>query len=210
MPAIPKPPAPSLVTNLPRREIEPVALQGVGDQRRRMRPGDTAYAAEGAFEFPIQLEVPGSERLFRIETEADLQERMRQEALDRNMERIAFPDEQPLTKEKYKGRTFARSVELVEPHYVMYDRLLLEDINAERYGWNLGVLQPLASTAKFYWDVIWLPYHLGTRPCQKYDSSAGYCLPGDPVPYLLYPPELSLTGAAAEGGTIAALLAIFP
>jgi hypothetical protein len=35
-------------------------------------------------------------------------------------------------------------------------------------------------------------------------------LPGDPVPLLIYPPELSLTGTVMEAGTIVALFAIFP
>ena len=55
-----------------------------------------------------------------------------------------------------------------------------------------------------------LPYHMATDPCRKCECSAGYCLPGDPVPLLCYPPQLSLTGAVAEAATIAALFAIFP
>jgi hypothetical protein len=30
------------------------------------------------------------------------------------------------------------------------------------------------------------------------------------VPYLCYPPEISLTGAIAEAGVVAALFAVFP
>jgi hypothetical protein len=51
---------------------------------------------------------------------------------------------------------------------------------------------------------------LGTRPFEQYESSAGYCLPGDPVPYLLYPHEFSITGTVAEGMAAAVLLAAFP
>jgi hypothetical protein len=52
--------------------------------------------------------------------------------------------------------------------------------------------------------------HVFNDPCNCMESSTGYCLPGDPVPYLLYPPELTLSGVAAEVGTVIALLAIFP
>ena len=55
-----------------------------------------------------------------------------------------------------------------------------------------------------------MPYHMGTQPLRHYDTGAGQCLPGDPVPFLLYPPEFSLTGAIAEAGVVVALYAIFP
>jgi hypothetical protein len=202
-----EPPAPPAKKS--RWVIRQTAMQGPMERRRR--PGDTgAGGTDELLEYPIQLEVPGYEKLFLLQNEADLHERMRQEAKDRNTERISFPEEEPLTKEKYRGRTFAKAVALVEPNYTCYQRLYFEDLNSERYGWDFGFLQPLVSTGIFYWDLALLPYHLGTRPCQKYECSAGYCLPGDPVPYLIYPPELSLTGAVAEGSTIATLFAIFP
>jgi hypothetical protein len=189
--------------------IRQTAMQSPMERRRR--PGDTGTGGtDELLEYPIQLEVPGYEKLFLLQNEPDLHERMRQEAKDRNTERISFPEEEPLTKEKYKGRTFARTTALVEPNYTCYQRLYFEDLNSERYAWDLGYLQPLVSTGIFAWDVVTLPYHLGTRPCQKYECSAGYCLPGDPVPYLIYPPEISLTGTVAEGSAIATLLAIFP
>jgi hypothetical protein len=35
-------------------------------------------------------------------------------------------------------------------------------------------------------------------------------LPGDPVPLLLYPPEINLTAGIVETATIVGLIAIFP
>ena len=37
-----------------------------------------------------------------------------------------------------------------------------------------------------------------------------HSVPGDPVPFLLYPPGFSVTGLMAEAGTAVALFAIFP
>jgi hypothetical protein len=91
-----------------------------------------------------------------------------------------------------------------------YGRLLFEDLNSERYGWDLGFIQPFVSGGRFLWDMALLPYHTATAPCRCFECNAGYCLPGDPVPYLLYPLELSLTGAAWEASVIVALFAIFP
>ena len=122
-----------------------------------------------------------------------------------------FPtDYQPLTEAPYSPRTFPPMAERVEPALVCYRRLYFEEKNAERYGWEAGPLQPILSTLYFYKDMLFLPYHIGTRPCQRYECSAGYCLPGDPVPYILYPPELSATGVLLETATVGGLVAIFP
>jgi hypothetical protein len=162
-------------------------------------------------EHRVQLAPPGPERLFRLESEKSLQERMRQEARQRpTLERITFPDEPVLSTESYAARVFPPAREVVEPNYVCYKRLLFEQKNLERYGWDLGFITPFVSAGKFYWDVVWMPYHIWTAPCRCYECSAGYCLPGDPVPLLIYPPELSLTGTVMEAGTIVALFAIFP
>ena len=98
----------------------------------------------------------------------------------------------------------------VEPGYVCHERLYFEEPNSERYGWEIGPLQPFVSTGYFVWDLAKLPYNIGTRPCQRFEANAGYCLPGDPVPYLIYPVEASLTGGLLEAGTIVGLYAIFP
>lgn len=162
-------------------------------------------------EYQIQLEPPGPDRLFQLESERSLQEHMRQEARQRpTLERILFPEEPQLAKEPFTPRAFPPFQEIVEANYVCYGRLYFEEKNSERYGWDLGIVQPFVSAGAFYLDVLTLPYHLGTEPCRRYECSAGYCQPGDPVPYLLYPPELSVTGAVLEAGAIVAILAIFP
>jgi hypothetical protein len=159
----------------------------------------------------IKLQPPGPQQVFKLESEASLYERIRQEGKERpSMDRIVFPDEPVVGVGPHLPRDFVQSKILVEPNYLCYDRLYFEDINSERYGWDLGVIQPFVSSGKFFWDVAALPYHFWTAPCSRYDSNAGFCLPGDPVPYLIYPPEISITGGVMEAGTIIALLAFFP
>jgi hypothetical protein len=161
--------------------------------------------------YQIQLEPPGPQRLFKLDSEAALHERWQQEENDQQLRGpIQFPEEPVLSKNPYRARVFPPNAETVEPNYVCYRRLFFEDLNSERYGWDLGFVQPFVSAGKFFCDVATLPYHAGTEPCRKYECSAGYCLPGDPVPYLIYPPELSVTGAVLEAGTIVALYGIFP
>jgi hypothetical protein len=136
---------------------------------------------------------------------------MRQEARDRDpLERIYFPDEPVVGREPYEGRFWPPSYLPVEPNYVCHGRLLFRQINAERYGWDAGWFHPFISAAAFFADVVTLPYHVATAPCRYYECSAGLCLPGDPVPLAIYPPEWSATGTLYQAAIVVALLAIFP
>jgi hypothetical protein len=197
------PPAPAPRTT----PLRPVAFQAPA-------PGMATRTGDEGQGYEVQLEPPGPLRLFRLESENAMRERMRQEVRERTPpgtppERLVFPEETVITRQPYAGRSFPPGNLSVEPSYLCYGRLLFEQKNFERYGWDLGPISPLLSSARFFWDSATLPYHLWTAPCRLYECSAGYCLPGDPVPLLLYPPELSLTGLAAEAGTIVALAAIF-
>jgi hypothetical protein len=171
----------------------------------------TAAAARDLNQYNIQLEPPGPHRLFRLESEESLQNRMRQEGRQRYPEeRVIFPEEPLLSKVAYAGRAWGPQYRFAEPNYVCYSRLYFEQPNFERYGWDLGAITPMVSAGKAFADMALLPYHFGTDPCHRYDCSAGWCLPGDPVPLLLYPPEQSVTGYVSEAGAALALLAIFP
>jgi hypothetical protein len=175
------------------------------------KPAAGERPVEVLTEYTVSLEPPGRETLFRLESQAAFFERLRQEALNRvPPERIEFPPEPVLSKDVYLGRSWPQRKLTVEPNYVCYGKLLFEDKNAERYGWDLGVLQPFVSAGLFFFDVGTLPYHCATDPLRRYECSAGYCLPGDPVPYSLYPVNLSVSGAVAEVGVGATLFAIFP
>jgi hypothetical protein len=161
-------------------------------------------------EFRNLKEVPGPEVLFRLESESALRQRMKQEALRAGGERILFPDEPPITKESYPGRHWVSLTKEVEPYFVVSDRLLFEQKNTTRGIWDFGPLTPAVCLGKFYWDALLMPYNVGTRVCQQYDTDAGKCLPGDPSPLFLYPVELSLTGLLAEGAAVTGAFFIFP
>jgi hypothetical protein len=182
----------------------------------RFQMGIRGSADESQPFYQIQLEPPGLQQLAQgMQSDATLQERIRQQTLSNPAtanERVDFPDEPILSYGRYAGRgpLWQQRSLIVEPHYVNYWKLLYEDKNAERYGWDLGEIQPVVSYGLFLWDTVLLPLHLFNDPCRKTESSAGYCLPGDSTPYLLYPPQVTLTGALAEVAVIVALAAIFP
>src|SRR5262249_17332102 len=125
-------------------------------------------------------------------------------------QKVEFPTYRPLSEEPFQPRQFGGLVKQIEPNYLIHGRLYCEDLNTERYGWDFGLMQPIYSSACAAKDFIMLPYNFATRPCQRFESSAGKCYPGDPVPYLLYPPELSATGAAWEAGIFLAAFALVP
>jgi hypothetical protein len=168
--------------------------------------GDTQAAEQ-----TIQLEPPGPNRLFRLESEDALKERWRQELQGpRPGDRQPYPDEPILTRESYFGRNWAPRTLTVEPNYLVYDRLLFEQPNFERYGWDLGPVSTALAPLSFFVDTAFIPYNLAKDPFRRYDSNAGFCLPGDPVPLMLYPPGLSASGGLAETAALLTLLAIFP
>jgi hypothetical protein len=209
MDAPPPPPIGSRAP-LPSSKYDPLIQRVQGKDAKKeasvKAPGET-----GEDSFQIQLTPPGPQRLFRLESEPALQERMRQEARQRPQpERIEFPDEPIISRDQYAGRSYPESNLVVEPLYLCYDRLYFEDLNSERYGWDLGFIQPALSVAVFWKDLALLPYHIWSDPCRQYECNAGYCLPGDPVPYLIYPPGLSLTGTVAEALTVIGIVAILP
>jgi hypothetical protein len=155
---------------------------------------------------------PSLERLSRLDSDEKLQERIRQETKNRRDEEVVFPESPILSRERYVGRKglWPQRQLVVEPGFVCYGKLFFEDKNTERYGWELGYFQAVLSPLKFFGDVAIFPLKWGADPCCPKDCSSGHCLPGDPVPFLLYPPEITPCGAFFEVAAILALVAIFP
>lgn len=164
-----------------------------------------------AIEDFLSTELPGPDTLFRRYSEQEMQARIREIAKrDPKSPKIYFPEEPPVSRDTYAGRNFARSVCLVEAGYVCHGRLLFEQPNFERYGWDLGPLTPFVNVGVYWYDMAMLPYHYWTDPCDRWDCSTGKCLPGDRVPFLLYPEKFSVTGLVAEGAVITGGLFVFP
>jgi hypothetical protein len=217
------PQAPSILTyykepELPGAEVQPVGAQTLAPLQG-MRPGDTGYSSDDFQDpIPLGLKEGGPNPVIRVESEANFNRRYAQkvrqspgkEAPTPYPQRAIFPQEPVVSRQPYLPRPFPPRTTLVEPNYVCHGPLLFEQRNMERGGWDLGIIQPVVSGGVFVADALTLPYHLGAAVCNWPDCSAGKCLPGDPTPFLLYPPPLSLTGAVAEVGVGAALFAAFP
>lgn len=159
----------------------------------------------------IRTESPGLDRLTRRWSEEQFFESLRQDARRKpGMQRVYFPEEEPVSTEVYAGRQSPYRVCFVEPHYVTHGRLLFEQKNFERYGWDIGPLSPAVEFAIYYYDLVMLPYHVGAHACARCDTSAGKCLPGDATPLVIYREQFSITGLVFEGAAVFGGLFLFP
>jgi hypothetical protein len=206
----PRPTKPAAATLT--KQAQPKQPGGVRPEDRAAPPPPVSETEAPLLQATINLVPPGIETIAQsVQSDESLFERIRQENRERSpMERVVFPPDPVLTRDTYHGRKWDPMKLEVAPYYVCYGRLTFEQKNFERYGWDLGVLTPLISGSLFLWDFVTWPYQLAREPCRCFEYNSGYCLPGDPVPLLLYPVELSATGFVAEAATIVALVAIFP
>src|SRR5262249_24434196 len=147
--------------------------------------------------------------VFRLDSSAVLEDRIRKSSA--NLKDLKIPPLPDLAQGKpYVPRSYPPAKVELEPGFVAHRRLYFEEKTAERFGGEIGAAQPFLSAAYFYRDCLFLPYKLATSPHECYDTSAGKCLPGRPVPYYLYPPDFSWTGTAAQLGVVTGLVFIFP
>jgi hypothetical protein len=158
---------------------------------------------------------PDPQRVFRLEGEGMLLQRMARDApLGNTPLGLSYdfvpPSYPPVPPPGSVERAWPPLAEVVEPAYLCHGRLYFEQLNAERYGWDFGPLHPVISAGTFYFDLATLPYHAATDPLRRYECNSGYALPGDPMPLLLYLPKPSVTGTVAEAAAIGVLFAIFP
>jgi hypothetical protein len=165
-------------------------------QLRLRRPalGQEMDEEEGTPQFLIQLQPPGPERVFRLESEVAFLERIRQSTPRTPFEPVIFPREPILSQSKEPPRrVWPWRSEFVEPSYVCYSPLLFQQKYLERYGWDLGAVTPFVSLGAFWFDSLVWPYRLAIGPWCGQDCNSGYCLPGDPTPLRLDPPEWPLS-----------------
>jgi hypothetical protein len=152
---------------------------------------------------------PKTEELFRMENEQALFERIRREKTAVQQQEGEFPEERHLIGMR-APRVFQPQQAIEFPSYVVYQPLYFQQINTERYGWELGVFQPIISTAQFYGDVVLFPYKVAVDPPWHCDANRGYALPGDAEPLRFLTMPFSWRGVAAEAGAAVGGAAIFP
>jgi hypothetical protein len=185
----------------------------------QVRPG---MEAGGTQRF-IRTELPGPQRLFMRESESQFYDRMRQEAKEAGDPPALFPEEIPINKKLVTVQSYPRIDPLsptgervasltfeVEPSYVCHRRLLFEQPNFERIGWDFGILQPGLEMGTFYYDLVLSPYHFWSNLSNRGECTVGKCLPGDPAPFTVPIERFSVTGIIGEAGFIIGGLYLLP
>ncbi len=88
--------------------------------------------------------------------------------------------------------------------------LYFEEINLERHGHKIPLVQPAISAAHFFGRVPLLPYMMVSEKHRDTQYALGHYRPGDYAPYSLYVPRLRLDASAAESAIVAAVIFAFP
>jgi len=134
----------------------------------------------------LQLTPPPPDRLFQFKSEEQVRQQIREDF--KTIRKVEFPPFDEVVPALFlPPRIWPDLLATAAPGYVCYKRPWFEQVNSERYGWSLGVFQPILSTGIFYTDLALLPWHWLTDPCRWYECSSGRCLPGDTVPLLWNP-----------------------
>src|SRR5262249_18491967 len=184
LPPLPTPAVSAPPIRVTSTSVLPVARQAPADALGRplerpplptmTMPGTAAPPdSERGTDYQIQPEPPGLERLTQsMASDPKLQERIRQESRLRvPNDRVEFPPSPILSRDTYqgRGRIWPGRQMIAEPSFVCYERLFFEEKNAERYGWDLGIVSPVLLAGTFYKDFVLFPMHAATQPCRHHE-----------------------------------------
>jgi hypothetical protein len=111
----------------------------------------------------------------------------------------------------------ARGAEWSTVHYqwvasdLCYRPLYFEDAMLERHGQSRhGLVQPLASGARFFLTVPVLPYAMVVNPPHPAQSALGHYRAGSGAPLLLQRPPLQADASVVEAATWVGLIFLIP
>jgi len=110
------------------------------------------------------------------------------------------------------GRGWSSTSYAWEAPALYHSPLYYEEVELERYGNEICLVQPVVSGLRFYLTPFILPYQMGIEDyslmsCQ-YDL--GHERPGSCVPYSIHALPFSWTGAVAEAGVATGLAFLIP
>jgi hypothetical protein len=88
--------------------------------------------------------------------------------------------------------------------------LLFEEVNLERHGYKVPLVQPALSAAHFFSRVPAIPYLMVAEKYRTCTYTLGHYRPGSYAPYVWYYPRFSLDAAAFESAIIAGLIIAIP
>lgn len=96
------------------------------------------------------------------------------------------------------SRPWGMSLETWQATALCHRPLYFEEVNLERYGKSLGIVQPAASAAGMCGRVLVLPYLIGAMPPWECVYTLGQVRPGSYMPFYLHRPPVSLRGGLLQ------------
>jgi hypothetical protein len=198
------------------KSVPPLAIPNSGDAAEL--DGSAPRTAQRRAP-PVMPQMPSFEEAFvqgpqSLEVDCN-RERQKLKPINAITNKIAaepgdFPPECDLGNPPFKPRCFPEMVYAWKASNLCHKPLYFEQPAVERYGHALPpVIQPLASGAHFFVDVLLLPYHMGLELPQECVYSLGYYRPGSCAPFHIDGFPISARAAAFQAGAILSGTAIF-
>ncbi len=199
------------------KSVPPLAIPDGGDAANALDGAEPRTAQRRAA--PTMPQMPNFEDAFvqgpqSLEVDCD-RERQKLKPINAITNKIAaepgdFPPECNLGDPPYKPRCYPEMVYAWKASNLCHKPLYFEQPAVERYGHALPpFIQPLASGAHFFVDVLLLPYHMGLELPQECVYSLGYYRPGSCAPMHIDGFPISARAAAFQAGAILSGTAIF-
>lgn len=88
--------------------------------------------------------------------------------------------------------------------------LLFEEVNLERYGYKVPLVQPALSAAHFFGRVPLAPYLMAAEGSHRCTYTLGHCRPGDDAPYYWHVPPWQWRAGMLEAAAVAGVFFAFP
>ncbi|MEQ8785446.1 MAG: hypothetical protein RIC55_04075 [Pirellulaceae bacterium] len=91
-----------------------------------------------------------------------------------------------------------------------YGPLRFEEVNLERHGYSLGLVQPAVSAAHFFGTLPMLPYKMAATSRWNCQYSLGHYRPGSYAPFRYNRTPLRLSAAAVQAAAVMGAVLVFP
>ncbi len=158
----------------------------------------------------VEYEITEFERDVKPINKLSIQTKPEAGELPRDYASARFAREDTVTHHMGISRAKMETLMMWEAPASCHRPLYFEEINLERHGYKVPLVQPAISAAHFFGRVPLLPYMMVSEGHRKCHYTLGHYRPGDYAPYSLYVPRLRLDASAAEVMLVAGVLFAFP
>jgi hypothetical protein len=121
-----------------------------------------------------------------------------------------FPCICPLSDEAYVPRNFACVTYEWKSASTCHKPLYFEEVDLERHGHTVPIVQPVISAAHFFGTLPVLPYCMGMDPPWECEYTLGHYRAGSCAPYVVPPFPFSLRGAVVQGAVTTGVIYAVP